>query len=79
MAERKRTCKICGKEYIPCRSLRNVDSLYNWRKVACSPKCGEEYFRQIAESRKEPGTEDNTVIENSAFDESAEIETIFDY
>lgn len=82
-------CKVCGKEYEPCRSIRPTDSVFNWRVVACSPQCGQEYFRRVAEARgqtSEPAVTANQfqVIEpvavqsDEAFDEDAEIETFFD-
>lgn len=81
-------CKVCGKEYEPCRSLRQKSSVFNWRAVACSPQCGQEYFRLIAESRGETfeqesapqqfrAVEPECVETDDAFDESAEIETFF--
>lgn len=77
-------CKVCGKEYVACRSLRPADSTFNWRAVACSPRCGEEYFRQIAVSRGKVSEEAEyekkeiqTEYDDSAFDEDAEIETFF--
>ena len=77
-------CKVCGKEYVPCRSIRPEDNTFNWRVVACSPKCGEEYFRQVAAARgmiseEQESVESNTPDEydNDAFDVDAEIETFF--
>ena len=83
-----KVCRVCGKEYEPCRSLRQVSSVFNWRAVACSPQCGQEYFRQVEESRSK-SAEDKTaeqqpqVIElvnvevDVAFDECTETETFF--
>lgn len=87
MANRK-ICKVCGKEYEPCRSIRPTDSVFNWRVVACSPQCGQEYFRQVTEARgkaDEPAviTQHYKVIDPvdvtpaEVFDENAEIETFF--
>ena len=77
-------CKICGKEYVPCRSIRPEDNTFNWRVIACSPKCGEEYFRQVAVARGEVSDETESAeakapneYDNSAFDANAEIETFF--
>lgn len=86
----RKVCRVCGKEYEPCRSLRKNSSVFNWRTVACSPQCGQEYFRRVAEARgekPEPEVATNqfqhvepTVVETAvdAFDENAEIETFFD-
>ena len=80
-------CKVCGKEYVPCRSLRPGDGTFNWRVVACSPRCGEEYFRRVSVARGEISEEsepvemepqieqDNDTFET--FDADAEIETFF--
>lgn len=78
----KKICSICGKEYVPCRSIRPEDPTFNWRVVACSPKCGEEYFRQVAVSRGEISEESSepeaqTEPDENVFDADAEIETFF--
>lgn len=82
-----KVCKVCGKEYEPCRSLRQAGSVFNWRAVACSPQCGQEYFRQVEEARghksdPEVSTQSfqpiETTVVDCAFDEEAEIETFFD-
>ena len=77
-------CKVCGREYVPCRSIRPEDVTFNWRVVACSPKCGEEYFRRVAVARGEVSEEPELVetetqanYDDSAFDTNAEIETFF--
>lgn len=77
-------CKVCGKEYVPCKSIRPADTTFNWRVVACSPQCGEEYFRQVAVARGEVSEEVDSIeteaqvnYDNSAFDVNAEIETFF--
>ena len=44
-------CRVCGKEYTPCRSLLYNPSVFNWREVACSPQCGQIYLDRIIASR----------------------------
>ena len=44
-------CKVCGKEYEYCHTLRNPD-IFRWQDVACSPECGAAYFEAIRSSRK---------------------------
>lgn len=44
-------CRVCGKEYEPCRSAKLQDGVFRWREVACSPDCGAIYLQQINESR----------------------------
>lgn len=44
-------CRVCGKEFIPCRTAKVHDGVFRWREVACSPECGSVYFERILESR----------------------------
>ena len=45
-------CKVCGKEYEACHTLRpNLNSEFRWNDVACCPEHGAEYLRRIMESR----------------------------
>ena len=49
-----KVCKVCGKEYESCHTLRpNMNSEFRWQDVACSPEHGAEYLRQILISRGE--------------------------
>lgn len=52
MAKTTRICKVCGKEYEYCKTWLN-QSKFRWQDVACSEKCGAEYFERIAISRGE--------------------------
>lgn len=47
-------CRVCGKEYEPCRSTKSVPGVFHWREVSCSPECGAIYLRQVEESRNPP-------------------------
>lgn len=47
----KSKCRVCGKEYEACHSLRADTGMFRWREVACSPECGEEYLHRVLESR----------------------------
>lgn len=51
MAKLTKRCRVCGKEFEACRSLRVGSTVFNWREVACSPECGVEYLRLIDASR----------------------------
>lgn len=51
MPKQTKTCRVCGKEYEACRSIKTGDTVFNWREVACSPECGKEYFQRIMTSR----------------------------
>ena len=79
---RNKICRVCGKEYIPCRSIRPADDVFNWRAIACSPQCGEEYFKQVAIARgdvppEDPDKNKKKPKKESVFDKNAEIETFF--
>jgi len=52
MAKGNKVCKVCGKEYVYCRTNR-PSGLFRWQDVACSPEHGAIYFAQIAASRAE--------------------------
>lgn len=43
-------CRVCGKEYTPCRTIA-VNGVFRWQAVACSPECGAEYLKRIEASR----------------------------
>lgn len=52
MATSTRICKVCGKEYSYCKTWLGTNK-FRYQDVACSPKCGAEYFAIIAASRSE--------------------------
>lgn len=82
-----RKCRVCGKDYTACKNaVRNPNNkTFRWQEVACSPECGSEYFRLIAESRNTQATTEtkveNTYIadayEEEDFDEDV-VESLFD-
>ena len=51
MPKQTKTCRVCGKEYEACRSIRTGDKAFNWREVACSPECGSQYLEKVLISR----------------------------
>lgn len=52
MAIGTKICRVCGKEYEACHTLRpNLNSEFRWQEVACCPEHGQEYLRKILESR----------------------------
>ncbi len=51
MPKQTKVCRVCGKNYEACRSVKTGSGVFNWREVACSPECGEVYFRRIEEAR----------------------------
>lgn len=52
MASYKKTCRVCGKEYEPCRTATRNPKVFHWQEVACSPECGATYLKRIVESRQ---------------------------
>ena len=85
MATATKICKVCGKEYPYCHSLRLDTNIFRWQDVACSPEHAATYFANIEASRsganakpEEPQEEqDQTEIEYDSFDED-ESEDDFD-
>lgn len=57
-ASRQVPCKVCGKLFIPCNKTSRELGMFNWREVACSPRCGMEYLEQVtaARSQKDGGS-----------------------
>lgn len=53
MASATRICKVCGKEYPYCQTLRQVAGIFRWQDVACSPEHGSIYLTKVRESRGE--------------------------
>lgn len=51
MPKQTKTCRVCGKTYEACRSIKTGDAVFNWREVACSPECGKIYLHRIMVSR----------------------------
>lgn len=55
MASVKMACRVCGKEYEPCRTANRRPNVFHWQEVACSPECGTIYLQRIIESRNPSG------------------------
>ena len=51
MATAVKKCRVCGKEYKACRTLKRSADVFRWQDVACSPVCGSEYLARIEASR----------------------------
>lgn len=78
MPKRTGICRVCGKKYAVCNTV--VKSVFNWREVACSPECGQEYFRQVLEARAAEdaaAATESRFADEESFDPNAEIETFF--
>lgn len=66
MATGTKVCKICGKEYECCKTVRHVDGVFRWQDVACCVEHGQEYLNLVLMARSAtPGTgsENNTASE----------------
>lgn len=57
-------CRVCGKEYEACHTLRPASDTFRWQAVACSPECGEKFLAAILASRATETTE--SIVENTA-------------
>lgn len=52
MAKGIKVCKICGREYEACHTLRpNLDNEFRWNDVCCCPEHGAEYLRRVLIAR----------------------------
>lgn len=47
-----KVCKVCGKEYLYCKT-ENRSNRFRYQDVACCPEHGSIYFAEIAKSRGE--------------------------
>lgn len=63
-----RICKVCGKEYEYCHTLRRVDGIFRYQDVACCPEHGSIYLAEIEASRAEDA---NQVVPNKEPAESS--------
>lgn len=74
----KKQCRVCGKDYEPCRSTKLQPSVFRWREVACSPECGAIYLRRIQESRGLLPKEEKKARVRKRVVEPAEVEFVAD-
>lgn len=51
MAKVIKVCKVCGKEYEACRTLKPNDGAFRWQDVACCREHGSIYLEAILKSR----------------------------
>ena len=71
MASAYRKCKVCGKEYEYCHTLRR-DTLFRWQDVACCPEHGSIYFAEIEAVRSGQPVESD-VVKNNDRDDTSEL------
>lgn len=53
MATGTKICKICGKEYECCKTVRHVDGVFRWQDVACCVEHGQEYLNLVLMTRSD--------------------------
>lgn len=51
MAIATKKCKVCGKEYEYCHTLRRTPGVFRYQDVACCPEHGSIYLARIVASR----------------------------
>lgn len=62
MPKQTKVCRVCGKTYESCRSIKNGSGVFNWREMCCSPECGRTYFQRVQDARNpSPKTRDKKV------------------
>lgn len=65
MATARKNCRVCGKEYEMCRTLKRVAGVFRWQEVACSPECGSVYLARVKASRAVAPTEKKEAVNNA--------------
>lgn len=65
MATAMMKCRVCGKEYEACHTLKRVAGVFRWQEVACSPECGSIYLAKIEASRAVTPTENKEAVNNA--------------
>lgn len=60
MTQRTVPCRVCGKPFVPCGKTSVEIGAFNYREVACSPKCGQEYLKRVLDERKPKQTMQTT-------------------
>ena len=65
MATAIKVCRVCGKEYEACHTLKRIAGVFRWQDVACSPECGSIYLAKIEASRAVTPTEKNEAVNNA--------------
>ena len=61
-------CRVCGKEYNACLSAKSIDTVFKWKRVACSEECGAAFVTAILKSRGQLQEQAKDVMEKSDSD-----------
>lgn len=51
MPKQTKVCRVCGKTYESCKSIKTGSGVFNWREMCCSPECGQIYFQRVQDAR----------------------------
>ena len=74
MATAIKKCRVCGKPYEACHTVRHIAGVFRWQEVACSPECGSIYLAKIEESRRVETIEANKAEDIKAVEDVAIVE-----
>ena len=58
-------CRVCGKAYEACHTLKRIAGVFRWQEVACSPECGSVYLAKIEASRAVVSAENKEAVNNT--------------
>ena len=84
MAQNTASCRVCGKAFIPCGKSSAEIGAFNYREVACSQECGQEYLKRVLAARSLKITptdiveETESVVRNETPENEANIEVFED-
>jgi hypothetical protein len=70
MPKSTKICKVCGREYEYCRTLRHTEGVFRWQDVACCAEHGSTYFARIQASRSGVPSGKNTSDDDTAMKEA---------
>lgn len=65
MATATKKCKVCGKEYEYCHTVRRNASIFRWQDVACCIEHGSIYLARIKASRIEKPVENKVATKDT--------------
>ena len=68
-------CRVCGKDYEACHTIRPTSEYFRWQDVACSPECGAKYLAAIKASRAETDKTQavEPVVNDTEIEKSADV------
>lgn len=72
MAKGIRICKVCGKEYEYCHSVKTWDGINRWQDIACCPEHGAQYFAEVLGNSGAKANVDYQVLNKSDVEKKPE-------